>query len=132
MSCCDPKHKTNYHKFNANYRLKPITEKFWSPPDKLITEYSKILYYEQEIEKVRKNDARCQLKVPQYTNQTYGWLPGYKIIFLQKCDLNICQTSALQKVAKDLLQQYLRGEKTLNDHCACKRLLEAKDHWKIV
>ncbi|XP_037814504.1 uncharacterized protein LOC119605461 [Lucilia sericata] len=134
MSCCVPKPTSDYHKFNANYRQKPITEKFWSPPDKRAktTESSKILYYEQKLEKVRKHDARCHSKVPRYTNQTYGWLPGYKILFLQKCDLNICQTSALQKVAKDLLQQHLRDPKTLTNHCACKKLLEARDHWKIV
>lgn len=134
MSCCGPKTVSNKNKFNTDLKEKLITDKFWcviNSKDKIL-DNSKISYYEKEIDKIHKYDARCHSKVPRYTNQTYGWLPGYKIRFLQSCDLNLYQKSAFQKVAKNLVQQYFKGQKTLIDHCACKNLLKVRDHWKIV
>lgn len=126
MSCCKPKPNIDHYKFRPNYRIEPITEKCWSRHEInrsiLNTNASHVLRYEEQIEKIRNYDARCHSKMPRYTNQTYGWLPGYKIRFLQRCDLNINQSSALQKVAKDLMQQHIKGPKPLTDHCACNNL----------
>ncbi|TMW52574.1 hypothetical protein DOY81_002320 [Sarcophaga bullata] len=133
MSCCGPRPKPNNTKFNADYRSEAVTDKFYSSQDnEKGIDKSRILYYEKEIDKLRKYDARCHSMVPRYANQTYGWLPGYKIRFLQTCDKNIYDNPAFHKISKELVQHHFKGPKLLIDHCACKKLVKAsRDFLKI-
>lgn len=110
MSCCGPKPKAEEPKFNADFKKKPLTLKFWSKHDHAYSKFEnlpQIVHYENELEKRYKYDARCHSKTPRYSNQIYGWLPGYKLRFLQNCDDNLYKNAALQKVAKDFCRSAL-------------------------
>lgn len=133
MSCCGPKLNPNPYKFNADYRSEAVTDKFWSHQDNEEgIDKLRVRYYENKIDKIRKYDARCHSMVPRYTNQTYGWLPGYKIRFLQNCDKSIYDNQVFNKISKELVQHHFKGPKLLIDHCACTKLVKAtREHLKI-
>lgn len=121
--------------FKPNYRQEAVTEKFYARHDRISADtpnQGNCLQYEDEIEKLRQFDSRFHFKVPRYTNQEYGWYPGYMIRFLQYCDLNLSKTSAMQEIAKQLVSQQIDEKQKLIDHCACRERRAKAVKWKIV
>uniref|UniRef100_A0A1B0AJP2 Uncharacterized protein n=1 Tax=Glossina pallidipes TaxID=7398 RepID=A0A1B0AJP2_GLOPL len=123
MAYCHPKHNVDRFAFRPDYATRPLSEKFYSRYERIPEESTPdVIKYEKEIERIRSRDIRCTMKLPRYTNQVYGWLPGYKIRFLQHCDRNICSSPAIKEVVKKMYLDHLYDPLPPHHECSCKYL----------
>lgn len=135
MACCGTKPSGIQTKLACipKYKAETLAEKFYSRNNTSVEEQlinqTSITEYEQKIQQYRKYDARCAYKLPRYTNQTYGWLPGYKICFLQSCDMQICDHPAILNAIKNMWKQNNSEDKkplpTYN-YCGCMHLYKKR------
>lgn len=122
MTSCSKRGKDGFT-FKPNFRTRPLTEKFYSKYDRMPEESTpEIKKYEEEIDRVRNYDVRCNIKLPRYSNQTYGWLPGYKIRFLQYCDVNIEESQAIKDAVKSTFIDHISEPLPPYHECSCKFL----------
>uniref|UniRef100_A0A1A9WZZ8 Uncharacterized protein n=1 Tax=Glossina brevipalpis TaxID=37001 RepID=A0A1A9WZZ8_9MUSC len=123
MACCRPKHNTDRLAFKPDYDTRPLTEKFYSRYERVpVDSTPEVEKYEKEIERIRSRDFRCTAKLPRFTNQVYGWLPGYKIRFLQYCDKNIYNSPAVKEALKKIYLDHISDPLPPYHECSCKFL----------
>ncbi|XP_037882002.1 uncharacterized protein LOC119632920 [Glossina fuscipes] len=123
MAYCRPNHNIDRFTFRPDYTTRPLSEKFYSRYEKVSEESTpEVVKYENEIERIRCRDIRYTMKLPRYTNQVYGWLPGYKIRFLQYCDKNIYNSPTIKEVLKKLYLEHKYDPLPPYHECSCKFL----------
>lgn len=78
MSCYGK--NLNERKFRPNFKIKPLTEKFYARHDSIQIDKRNLKRYEHfanEIEKLNLYDSREHYYAPITENQTYGWLERF-------------------------------------------------------
>lgn len=122
MACCAKKRDGLNEEFHPDYKTPALTEKFYSRYDKMPLLITPAIYkHLMAMEKIRYKDPRCSFPLPRYTNQTYGWLPGYKIMHLQRCTVKLRKTHAYQSLLDRIFTPRLLEKLPEYSDCSCKR-----------
>lgn len=122
MACCREKVPDADKLFYPDYKNLPLTEKFYSRYEHMSFEMTPAVYHHlMAMERIRFKDERCRFPLPRYTNQTYGWLPGYKIMHLQKCKMHLHKTKAYESMIDRIFLPRLLEKLPDYAECSCKR-----------
>lgn len=96
--------------FQPQYNVRLLTDKFYSrlEPSK---ELARIPYYEQELEKRIRYDARDNFLAPITTNQVYGWLERLAVHYVDEKDKFILEHKRFCPPDLKVLQQVYMEDK---------------------